>query len=95
MVTVWGVFQLLGVKVTVAGEALISPLKEAMVSVTFWVGAALSTTLMVPAPLSVTVKLQLDWVTVIPVPDAVGVGADNRAAVHGGHLRSVEGTSLA
>ena len=26
-----------------------------------------------PAPLSVTVKLQLDWVTVIPVPEPLGL----------------------
>ena len=75
IVTVWATFQLLGVKVTVVGEELISPSGEAMVSVTLAVGASLSTTVIVSvAPLSVTVVLPPDCVIVMPAPVAGGAG---------------------
>ena len=44
MVTIWAMFQLLGVKVV--GEELISPSGKAMVSATLAVGASLSTKLL-------------------------------------------------
>ena len=75
MVTIWAAFQLLGVKVTVVGEELISPSGKAMVSVTLAVVASLSTKLIVSvAPLSVMVVLPPDWVIVMLAPFTGGAG---------------------
>ena len=97
IVTVWATFQLLGVKVTVAGEALISPLLDLLIAtVTLSVGAALSTTVIVSvAPLSGTVVFPPDWVIVIPGPVAGGSGLLIVPLSTVVTLMSVEGSPLA